>query len=118
MTRKELGRKGEDFVCRILVQKGFEFICKNWCCVGGEIDLILKYKEMYIFVEVKTVTGVSFGFPEERLTSTKIRSLSRAIKQFVLRNNISLEKCRMDLACCYFAPKRSIVYYSNVLQIC
>src|SRR6476620_12199261 len=49
-----LGRKGESHAARYLAAKGFRILAKNLATPVGEIDILARYKEFLVFVEVKT----------------------------------------------------------------
>ena len=52
----QLGPIGEDVARKYLEDKGLQFIEANFRTKFGEIDLIMKDDEGYVFVEVKTRT--------------------------------------------------------------
>ena len=52
--RQELGKEGEDFAADYLQKQGYEIIDRNFECKQGEIDIIAKDKNEYVFIEVKT----------------------------------------------------------------
>jgi len=54
MNTKIKGGAGEDLVARFLKNKGYIIVENNYLCRGGEIDIIAKDKDDYVFVEVKT----------------------------------------------------------------
>lgn len=51
--RQELGKEGEDFAADYLQKQGYEIIDRNFKCKQGEIDIIAKDKNEYVFIEVK-----------------------------------------------------------------
>ena len=55
--RHEIGKLGEDLAIKYLKEKGYEIIERNFRCKQGEIDIIAKAKEEYVFIEVKTRTN-------------------------------------------------------------
>ena len=55
--RQELGKEGEDFAADYLQKQGYEIIDRNFECKQGEIDIIAKEKNEYVFIEVKTKIG-------------------------------------------------------------
>ena len=64
MNNREFGNKGEDLACDYLVKNGYEIIERNkhfskFC----EIDIIAKFKNKFVFVEVKTRKNDNFGTP-------------------------------------------------------
>lgn len=52
--KTESGALGEAFVVRLMKEKGFTVVEKNYSCRYGEIDIIAKDDKYIVFVEVKT----------------------------------------------------------------
>jgi len=76
----ELGKQGEDFACKYLVDKGFQIIDRNFRRQWGEIDIVARARDKtLVFVEVKTMKNFfSQGLrPEDQLTSAKLKKLQR-----------------------------------------
>jgi putative endonuclease len=69
------GKKGERLAACWLSERGFQIMFKNWRYRRGEIDIIARKHGVLHFIEVKTSRTDSFGFPEERITKRKWRSL-------------------------------------------
>ena len=84
--RRAVGNKGEDFAAAFFESKGFRVIGRNWNCRMGEIDLIIERGEETRFIEVKTRFSTEFGYPEESITSAKLRHLARAIEMWIREN--------------------------------
>jgi putative endonuclease len=59
------GSDGENLAATFLVEKGFKVLERNYRFRKSEIDLIVSRGNWLIFVEVKTRSSTSFGFPEE-----------------------------------------------------
>ena len=49
-----IGDSGERLAIQHLKQRGYTVLAQKWRCHYGEIDIIAKYGETFIFVEVKT----------------------------------------------------------------
>lgn len=87
--RSELGKKGEDFACKYLVDKGFQIIERNFKRPWGEIDIIAKTPDKtLIFVEVKTIKNFySQGIkPEDQLTRAKLERFKRTALLYANKN--------------------------------
>ena len=50
---------------------GYRIIETNYRTKGGEIDIIARYRDELIFVEVKTKRGKDYGPPEEAVDYRK-----------------------------------------------
>jgi putative endonuclease len=81
-SNQRLGRWGEELASHYLELQGYQLIARNYRTSFGEIDLILQRDETTVFVEVKTRSGMGFGFPEEAITPTKRLHLLNAIQFF------------------------------------
>ena len=78
MNNRKFGCAGEDLACRYLEKNGYEILERNkhysrFC----EIDIIAKYKDTVIFVEVKTRKTDNFGIPFEAITRTKYENIKK-----------------------------------------
>lgn len=72
---KALGSEGEDFAVRFLRGKGYSILEKNFKTSIGEIDIIARNGDALVFIEVKTRTNDSFGYPFEAVTERKRHKL-------------------------------------------
>lgn len=54
MTKSEIGKLGEETVCKFLIQHGYCIRARNYRIKGGEIDIIADNGDYLAFVEVKT----------------------------------------------------------------
>ncbi len=71
MKRRETGILGEKLARDFLKKRGYRILETNYRCPEGEIDIIARHKDFLVFVEVRTKTSLSFGSPEESITSAK-----------------------------------------------
>lgn len=75
--RQQLGRAGEEQASRWYEAHGYEVVARNWRCRQGEIDLIARRGNLYVFCEVKARTSDAFGQPAEAVGRTKQARLRR-----------------------------------------
>ena len=68
----EVGRIGEAIAKKYLRKRGYKIIEENYKTKYAEIDLIARYKNALVFVEVRTRIGERFGTPEESINRDKI----------------------------------------------
>ena len=80
------GKKGEEFAAIYIANLGFQILERNWRYRRFEIDIIASRSGVLHFIEVKTRTSTTFGYPEESVTNKKIRSLIRAGATFLFKN--------------------------------
>jgi putative endonuclease len=69
--KRGLGNRGEELAARMLVEKGYRVVTRNWRRPFGELDLIAQDGECLVFVEVRTRRGETLGSPEESITRRK-----------------------------------------------
>jgi putative endonuclease len=84
LRRQRIGRWGEDFAARYLVERGDEILDRNYRTPYGEIDLITRRGSQTVFVEVKARTGTGFGLPEQAVTAVKQKHLLQAVQVYWL----------------------------------
>jgi putative endonuclease len=94
--RKKLGKWGESVAAIHLEAKGFEIVERNWRCDLGELDIIARFGEELIFVEVKTRQGNQMGTPEEGLTEEKSKKLFQLAQIYLSETDIDAD-WRIDL---------------------
>lgn len=93
-----VGPLGEDIACKFLSAKGFSIIQKNYRKKWGEIDIIAEKDDVVHFVEVKSVSRVSYfrerGYtadefmPEENIHPWKIKRLLRTINSYLSEKHL------------------------------
>ena len=74
------GCKAEESVARTYIQQGHELIAERWRGRSGEIDLILRRGEEYIFVEVKK--SARHATAAERIGAHQIARICTAAQEF------------------------------------
>lgn len=113
MNNKELGKKGEDLACEYLINNGYEILERNkhfskFC----EIDIIAKYKNYTVFIEVKTRKTNNFGVPIESITHAKYSHLKIGVLNYIKENKI--RKYRIDAIGITLFPELKIEHLKNI----
>ncbi len=89
MNRQELGNLGERLAQKALKRRGYCILETNFRCRMGEIDIIAQQRDYLVFVEVRTKVNLSFGSPEESITTNKKRKLiSSALTYISTHQNV------------------------------
>lgn len=93
------GKVGEDYTARLLLDKGYTILARNYHSRYGEIDIIARDGKYIIFVEVKTRAVGAKGSPLEAVTRQKRQRLLKTALVF-LGDHPALAKlqCRFDVA--------------------
>jgi putative endonuclease len=84
---KQIGNWGEKIAVDFLKNKGYELIIQNYQFKKKEIDIIMQYENILIFVEVKLRKNHTFGFPEQFVTKTKQNYIKEAAENYIFENN-------------------------------
>lgn len=79
----QTGRLGEDMAAEWLRAGGFELLHRNWKHSYFELDVIAVKEGVLHFIEVKTRTTDTYGFPEEGVTAKKLERLMNAGEAFL-----------------------------------
>lgn len=79
----EIGLKGEVFAQDFLLKKGYTILFTNWRTGRKEVDIIAYKDGLVIMAEVKTRSGINFGFPEEAVDRKKQQFLKIAGTAFL-----------------------------------
>lgn len=79
----ELGRYGEQLAQDYLTAKNFVILHVNWKYSRYEIDVIAHRNKVLHFIEVKTRSNRTFGFPEEAVGRAKMQKLMKAAEQYL-----------------------------------
>lgn len=97
-ARLGLGRRGETLAVERLEARDCEIVARNWRCPLGELDVVARDAQGWLFVEVRTRRGRGFGTPEESLTAAKRRHVAAAALSFLAERGALDEPWRVELA--------------------
>jgi putative endonuclease len=95
--RRQLGRFGEAYAARYLVERGMVVLDRNWRCDAGEIDLVLRDGAVLVVCEVKTRSSRAFGSPLEGVTDRKAARLRRLAARWLAEHRLRPDDVRIDL---------------------
>lgn len=68
---QRVGKWGEETAVQFLAQRGYQIVGRNVRTPYGEIDVLAKKDDVFLFVEVKTRTSMTMGLPEDSITARK-----------------------------------------------
>jgi len=85
---QRIGKWGEGIASEHLTQKGCEIIARNARTPYGEIDIVAKQNDTFIFVEVKTRTSNTMGLPEESITARKRQHMIACAEHYAAEHEI------------------------------
>ncbi len=100
LSTNELGILGEKIARKFLEKQGYKFVTKNWRVKSGELDLIMREGELFVFVEVKTRYEVE-NIEEmlfANITPNKLHRLQQLSSQYMIQHfgRISTYDYRID----------------------
>jgi len=88
MKTRERGEWGEERAARYLKKKQYRIISRNYSSRYGEIDLIARYKDTVVFVEVKTRAGSAYGRPGEAVDYAKQQKMIKTAMTYIQENQL------------------------------
>ena len=94
---KRAGVQAEIDAKHYLENQGLHFVEQNFRVPQGEIDLIFKDKQQWVFVEVKYRSSSERGFAAEYFTSSKRNKMNKAIMCYLQQHNLNLHSTNMRL---------------------
>ena len=95
--KKNVGDSGEDFAARMLEDSGYEIIERNYATRFGEIDIIASRDGVLHFIEVKTRTGIEYGYPADAVTDVKRLRIRRSAECYLSRRRSSWKRVSFDV---------------------
>lgn len=96
-ARHALGEFGEAMAERHLAGKGMRIVDRRVRCRHGELDIVARDGKCWVFVEVKTRSGLGAGAAAEAFTPQKSRRMRQAVEEYALRRGIAEQPIRCDL---------------------
>ena len=128
-SRQEIGRWGEAHAADYLIEQGYKILGRNERTPYGEIDLVAlmvsdptaepsQSQEVLLFVEVKTRTSRTFGYPEEAVTPRKQINMISAAQHYLQEHpDLDLD-WRIDVISIERYPDRApiIHHFENALS--
>lgn len=92
-----VGQYGERVATRYLQTAGLTVLDRNWRCREGEIDIVAREEETFVFCEVKTRRGLDFGPPIEAITPAKVRRLRLLALRWLAERHSPYVPIRFDV---------------------
>lgn len=86
-SSKALGTQGELMAALYLEQAGYVILDCNYRYRRNEIDIIARDQDTLVFVEVKTRSGLCFGYPHEAVSKKKAAAILAVAHEYILHRN-------------------------------
>jgi putative endonuclease len=110
-SKTNFGNQGETIAANFLQRNGFKILALNYQNSSGhrlgEIDIIAKEKDELVFVEVKTRNWKNYAdtLPEENITYSKLKKLSRIAENYLRQKNLLDCPYRFDALSVWIDPE-------------
>ena len=95
--RRAVGRDAEDAAARHLARNGFTVVERNVCFREGEIDLVCRDRDVWVFVEVKCRRATWGDAPAAAVSWWKQRRLIRLAQHYLKWRRLGDARCRFDV---------------------
>lgn len=97
MLSKDLGNWAEKKSLSFLKKKGLIHVTHNFHGPGGEIDLIMRDKDLLVFIEVKFRKNTRYYDPVESINNIKCRKIIATSRYFLQKYKLGNVSCRFDV---------------------
>ena len=85
-AKRKIGDLGEERACRILTEKGYKIIDRNFSCKIGELDIVAVKDGTISFIEVKSRNTTDFGLPCQAVNLHKQRNIKCTAEYYMKVN--------------------------------
>ena len=117
---KKTGDEGEEIAAKLLAEKGFEILERNYRYKKGEIDIVARdpATNCIVFVEVKSRKNLEYGEPEYGITKNKMSQIRRMASAYQFDKDLSELECRFDVVTVLFRGKEKplVNHYINAFM--
>jgi len=96
MTGKPFGQLGENLAAKQLEKNAYTIIDRNWHCQHGEIDIVAKKGDTWVFCEVKTSKTATHSEAFARINPRKRQKLIAAAHLYIHQNQLEDALWRID----------------------
>jgi putative endonuclease len=105
-----IGRAAEAQALAYLKKHGLQLIVRNYHCLRGEIDLIMREKTEIVFVEVRTRKNHGFATALESVDHYKQKKIIAAATYFLAEKNWDEKvNCRFDVIGISYAHTKATI---------
>lgn len=97
-VKKQIGDRLEHYAEQVLKENGLQIIATNYLCKLGEIDIIAKDNNDFVFVEVRYRKSETFGGAAGSVNKSKQSRIIKAAGLYLQTNKLSNRvSCRFDV---------------------
>jgi putative endonuclease len=95
--RRSIGQAAEEAATRHLRRAGLTVVARNVRLPGGELDLVCRDGDRWVFVEVKCRRARWGDAPGAAVSAQKQRRLVRLAQHYLKREHLGEPRCRFDV---------------------
>jgi len=92
-----IGASGETDTVKYLKKNKYKILERNYRNKFGEIDIIAKINDYYVFVEVKTRSTLGHGRPCEAVSPSKQHKIQIAAQVYLIERKLNDVPIRFDV---------------------
>ncbi len=96
LSNTAFGKIGENMAASFLQKKGYQILERNFRFGRSEIDLIGRFQDEIVFIEVKLRSEGMMEYPEKAVGKSKQRQIRLAADYYMLENDLSIP-ARFDI---------------------
>lgn len=99
MKTGERGAWAESIALHYLGARGLRLLTRNYRCLAGEIDIVMKDNNTLVFIEVRYRASTDYGSPLETINHTKQRRILKTANHYLQTHRMSTGNapCRFDV---------------------
>lgn len=107
-----VGKLGEEIAKKHLASQGYLILDLNWRWGKGEIDIIAQQNNVLVFIEVKTRTQNTFGYPEEAISTKKQQLMYELAIEYMYQHQHE-DEFRFDVIAITLSPTTEIEHFQD-----
>lgn len=109
-NHNKVGHFGEEIARNYLLKNGYQILARNWRWGKAEVDLIARWDNTLVFVEVKTLTHIQFGYPEQSVHLQKQTLLYQAATEYLYQIQHE-DEFRFDIISVVLEPQIDVQHF-------
>jgi len=114
----EFGKAAEKAAADFLKAQGYKILEHNYKNKFGEIDIIAQQKGVICFLEVKARHSLNLGTPQEAVSLSKQRQISRVAVSYLKSKHLLERPARFDvLALLYVNRQPEITLITDAFEL-
>ncbi len=111
-----IGSNIEKYCIDYLKNIGYEIITQNYRSKVGEIDIIAKDKDQYVFIEVKYIADNKYYNIRKKISNNKIYRIYKTALVFLKEHKIDIDKVKLRIDAIFVDKNFNINYIKNIFQ--